>query len=239
MNEVSIFENVLVAGDLSQLSPDQRISYYNKVCESLGLNPLTKPFEYIRMNNKLVLYAKRDCTDQLRKKQNVSIKIISREKLDDVFMVVAEAQLTTGRVDSAIGAVNIKGLHGDNLANALMKAETKAKRRVTLSICGLGFLDETEVETIPSHPASQEAPISKPQVNYGDKSPDTFISIPQGKRLFAIARSSNWSTEDLKTYLKDTLNVEHTNEIKWRDYDRICKYIEQNPPENSQMETIQ
>jgi hypothetical protein len=30
-----------------------------------------------------------------------------------------------------------------------MKAETKAKRRVTLSICGLGLLDETEVETVP------------------------------------------------------------------------------------------
>src|SRR5690606_24912460 len=35
------------------------------------------------------------------------------------------------------------------LANAYMKAETKAKRRVTLSICGLGWLDETETETIP------------------------------------------------------------------------------------------
>ena len=30
-----------------------------------------------------------------------------------------------------------------------MKAVTKAKRRVTLSICGLGMLDETEVESIP------------------------------------------------------------------------------------------
>ena len=28
-----------------------------------------------------------------------------------------------------------------------MKAETKAKRRVALSICGLGMLDETEVDT--------------------------------------------------------------------------------------------
>jgi hypothetical protein len=36
-----------------------------------------------------------------------------------------------------------------NFGNALMKAVTKAKRRVTLSICGLGMLDETEVETIP------------------------------------------------------------------------------------------
>ncbi|BEJ60493.1 hypothetical protein B10172_05150 [Campylobacter jejuni] len=29
-----------------------------------------------------------------------------------------------------------------------MKAITKAKRRVTLSICGLGMLDESELETI-------------------------------------------------------------------------------------------
>jgi len=30
-----------------------------------------------------------------------------------------------------------------------MKAVTKAKRRLTLSLCGLGWLDETEIETIP------------------------------------------------------------------------------------------
>jgi hypothetical protein len=43
----------------------------------------------------------------------------------------------------------VKGLSGEALANALMKAETKAKRRATLSICGLGMLDETEVEDVP------------------------------------------------------------------------------------------
>src|SRR6202008_2665643 len=39
---------------------------------------------------------------------------------------------------------------GEALGNALMKASTKAKRRATLSICGLGMLDETELETIPT-----------------------------------------------------------------------------------------
>jgi hypothetical protein len=48
-----------------------------------------------------------------------------------------------------VGVVNRKDMQG-NFGNALMKAVTKAKRRVTLSICGLGMLDETEVETIPS-----------------------------------------------------------------------------------------
>jgi hypothetical protein len=36
-----------------------------------------------------------------------------------------------------------------------MKAETKAKRRVTLSICGLGLLDESEVEDLNQTPPDQ------------------------------------------------------------------------------------
>ena len=39
---------------------------------------------------------------------------------------------------------------GDPIANAFMKAETKAKRRGTLSICGLGMLDESEIASISS-----------------------------------------------------------------------------------------
>jgi hypothetical protein len=39
-------------------------------------------------------------------------------------------------------------MRGD-FGNVVMKAVTKSKRRVTLSLCGLGMLDESEVETIP------------------------------------------------------------------------------------------
>ena len=44
----------------------------------------------------------------------------------------------------------MKNLTGVDLANAIMKTETKAKRRATLSICGMGLLDELEVEDTPS-----------------------------------------------------------------------------------------
>jgi hypothetical protein len=54
-----------------------------------------------------------------------------------------------GRMDESTGVVTLGNARGDNLCNAMMKAETKAKRRVTLSICGLSMLDETEVETVP------------------------------------------------------------------------------------------
>ncbi len=145
----AIIESVVVHGDLSKLSAAERTSYYARVCESVGVNPLTKPFEYLRLNGREVLYATRTCTDQLRGIHGVSIRITARENVGDVYVVTASATNREGRVDESTGAVVVGALKGESLANALMKAETKAKRRVTLSICGLGMLDESELDTIP------------------------------------------------------------------------------------------
>jgi len=153
-----IMESVLIKGDLSRLTPEERSTYYLRVCESVGLNPFTKPFEYITLNGKLTLYALRACTDQLRSRHNVSVLDLTETERDGVFIVTAKMQNGEGRTDMAKGAVTIGGLKGDALANAIMKAETKAKRRATLSLCGLGFLDETELETIPSTVKSEDAP---------------------------------------------------------------------------------
>ena len=147
--DASLVESVLLQGDLSRLTAPQRVAYYNRVCESLGLNPLTKPFDYLALNGKTVLYAKRDATEQLRKIHGVSIVELNSREVGGVFVVTAKAQDARQRIDVSTGAVAIANLKGEALANALMKAETKAKRRVTLSICGLGLLDETEVDTIP------------------------------------------------------------------------------------------
>jgi len=142
-------EKVIVQGRLEHLTPKERLLYYKTLCESLGLNPLTRPFEYITLSGRLTLYARRDATDQLRRLHQVSITIVSRERLDDIYVVTARATLPDGRCDEATGAVSIAGLQGEQLANAIMKCETKAKRRVTLSIVGLGILDESELDTLP------------------------------------------------------------------------------------------
>lgn len=147
----SAIEQVVIGGDLSRLSSDQRVSYFRTVCDSLGLNPATKPFEYITLNGKLTLYATRAASEQLRKINGVSIAPLERTMLSDagLYQVVARGRDATGREDEASGVVTIGGLKGEALANAMLKCETKAKRRLTLSICGLGFLDETEVSDIP------------------------------------------------------------------------------------------
>lgn len=146
----AIMEQVIIAGDLGRLAPLERVSYYRSVCDSLGLNPLTKPFEYISLNNKLTLYATKNCTDQLRQQRHVNIEIVSRERIDDLYVVTARASTPDGRYDESIGAVSIGNLKGEALANALMKGETKAKRRATLSLIGLSFTDESEIGSIPS-----------------------------------------------------------------------------------------
>ena len=80
--------------------------------------------------------------------RSVSITRTTAQYLDDLYVVTADARTADGRTDSGTGAVCIKGLAGEAKANAIMKAETKAKRRVTLSICGLGMTDESEVGSI-------------------------------------------------------------------------------------------
>lgn len=147
--DAALLEQVLIGGNLAQLSASQRVSYYRAVCNSLGLNHLTKPFEYMTLNGKLVLYAKKDCAEQLRERDKVSITKLEKEVVDGVYVVTAYARNKDSREDSDIGAVSIEGLKGEAKSNAMMKAITKAKRRVTLSICGLGFLDETEIDSIP------------------------------------------------------------------------------------------
>lgn len=146
-----IVQKLVLQGDLSKMTETQKVQYYNSFCGSLGLNPLTQPFQLINFQGKQRLYATKDCTEQLRKIHGVSITEVTSTSLNDVFIVTAKAQDKHGKTDCSTGAVNIKGLAGDNLANALMKAETKAKRRVTLSICGLGILDESETDTLGKH----------------------------------------------------------------------------------------
>lgn len=167
-NEIAKLDQVLIQGDLSTLSTEQKLGYYSRVCESLGLNPLTKPFAYIKLNSKEVLYATRDCTDQLRSIQKISMSIVSREVIEGIYVVTAKGRTLDGREDEATGAVSIDKLSGEMKANAFMKAETKAKRRLTLSICGLGFTDESEIESIPGAklvdiPTQEPAKIEAPQ----------------------------------------------------------------------------
>src|SRR5215510_224243 len=227
-----VAEKVVLGGDLSELDAAQRAEYYGAVCRSLGLNPLTKPFEYLTLNGKLRLYALRDCADQLRRLHGISIYIANRERLSDIYVVTARARDRQGREDESTGAVPLGNLRGDALANALMKAETKAKRRVTLSIAGLGWLDETEVETIPQGPrgaAQSEEP--RGEVHPTADQINSLVEMARscGVDLVSFGRHIRQLMElpeevkITKKFLRDSMTMEQY-ESAWQYYGAVLKH---------------
>lgn len=157
--DAETMQHLVAGGDCSRLNPSQKVAYYAARCEAAGLDPRAQPFAFMRLNGKEVLYAQKAASDQLAAKHGVRMTIVSQATEDGIRVVTVRAEAKDGRVTEEIGALPVKGLVGEALSNALMKCVTKAKRRAVLSLCGLGMLDETEVESIPqaAHEHVQEA----------------------------------------------------------------------------------
>lgn len=225
----ALMADLILLGDLSRLSPERKIQVYVKTAESLGLNPLTQPFAYLRLNNKEVLYVKKDATDQLRKLHKVSITLPSKEIMGDVYVVTAKARTPDGREDESTGAVHIGRLQGDARANAMMKAETKSKRRVTLSIVGLGWMDESEVESIPG-----AEKITTAQQSTLEPAPSIVplrLTADEVAALYAYGERYGWEKQHiLEAVLKaKTKKFSEVAELDVDTAEKLMVYIQANP----------
>lgn len=134
--------HILATGDLAKLSNEQRVAHYLNQCDSLGLNPISRPFDWLILDGKLVLYPNKSCAEQLRRNHQISVKVTRREIVGDLFCVEVEGRTPSGRTDEASKYVPLKNgrnekLSGALLANAFAKAETGAKRRLVMSMVGL------------------------------------------------------------------------------------------------------
>lgn len=190
-NNTAIIENqeiissLVLSGDLSRLNPAQKIQYYGQICERIGLDPMMQPFKLLNLKGKEILYCDRSGAQQLNRIHGVSHKITAREVIQDCYIVTAQASLPNGRQTESIGAVPIGGLKGEAMANAMMKAETKAKRRATLDLLGLGMLDETEVGSIP-----EAKPVALPEPK-----PAPEMAKPETKNAILMCIRSHVFTE--------------------------------------------
>ena len=160
-----VIDSVVLRGDLSGLAPGERARFYVQMCEGLGLNPASQPFAFLRLNGKEILYATRGATDQLAAMHRVTREIIDGPKVVDLggtklIYAVCKASMPNGRFETATATVPLI-----DPVNVMMKAETKAKRRATLSLLGLGLLDEIEIETIPAGAQSPGAGLDLSRVN--------------------------------------------------------------------------
>ena len=107
IDQAALMEKVLIKGDLSTLSSAERMSYYKQVCESLGLNPLTRPFQYLTLNGQLRLYATKDCTEQLANNHQVSIALNDGRLVHETWLCKARATTPEGRYVDEIGRAHV------------------------------------------------------------------------------------------------------------------------------------
>lgn len=119
-----------------------------RFAERWNLDPTTEPFTRIEIDGRLVIYATRNATDQLAAIHKLNREIVNgprRWSVDGRWMAYAKCRVThpDGRVEESTGTTEWNG------PNSLMIAETKAKRRATLAILGIGILDESEINDTP------------------------------------------------------------------------------------------
>ena len=155
-------------GDMKGLPPETKIEYYNAVCHAVGIDPMQHPFEYIPVKGgKEKLYWTAVGAFTLNAMQGGSVTDDGAMLDDDNWIARATAAMPGGRQATNIGVVYVgptsrwdstkrervavPALDGQDLADARMKAVTKAQRRACLSLSGM-----TPCPGIVTNPASGE-----------------------------------------------------------------------------------
>lgn len=138
--------------DLDVLNNEQIAEYVRAVSEHFGLPPELNAFDVIYMDagdgrRKKVVYARKGTTDILRDKNGIEVSSLTQHDGAGYVSFTATGKNKSGRQEIAVGAHNIEGLKGQKLADAVMTAQTRALRRLTLQFVGGGILDVSEVGT--------------------------------------------------------------------------------------------
>lgn len=151
---------------LGDLTEAQREEYKINACEYFDLPPELNLLEFIWMDSgdgsrTLALYARKGATDMLRSSRGICVDTMKETIGADFIMFTATGHDKTGRVDVAVGAADTKGRSGKYLTNAIMTAQTRASRRLTLQFVGGGLLDESEVEDTTSNLSQANRPLAE------------------------------------------------------------------------------
>ncbi len=210
-----VLSSLVLNGDVSKLNQVQKMQYYTELCKRVGVDPATQPFKLLRLQGKEIFYADKGATQQLSQLHSISHEIMKRERIEDVYVVTVRAKDSTGRYTDEDGAVAIGGLSKDNLANALMKATTKAKRRAVLALEGLGMLDETEIETIPN---AVTVPVSDITPNMPETKEEVKEVTAKNKKQrsdwYYSFRDALEQAQDEKSVLDTVANIKaHKNDL--------------------------
>jgi hypothetical protein len=179
--------------NLNTATNEQLDEYRLKTASILKIDPFM--LDYIWMSDpetglkNRVLYAKRGAAEVLRQNLSISVEsLVPSVAQDGLLSFQVTGKDKTGRQEIAVGSAYLDGLKGDKKAHAVMTAQTRAVRRLTLQFVGGGILDETEVQ---SQSALQAAPAASEATLAGSPTvmppPQTAPSEAPGKDITPVS----------------------------------------------------
>lgn len=217
-----ILTQLILKGDLSILTDEEKMLYAKQVADAAGVSLLMRPFDFIEAKiagkSTVKLYANKNCAEQIRQKYNVNISIDDPKKLDDMLIIRGRATMLmpdgSTRFEEDIVPIEIEKIpygksefmpiKGVELANAVMKATTKLKRRLTFSIIGLGIMGIDDLEDIRNEERNRAAygnkVITPSQQQPSKQLPDSLATPDQINQLNKIMNSGYFSQEEIEKY---------------------------------------
>ena len=170
--------------DLDRLTAEQLQQYYLDACAYHGVPPELNVLAFQYMDGgdgarRRVLYAKKGATDIIRERLGISVIQMEKEIFHGTLTYTCLGKNKDGRTEIAIGAAYIEGLTGRALEVAIMVAQTRATRRMTLQFAGAGLLDETELQADSKTTDIKEALTAPQPVKRPNAAPGKDITVPE------------------------------------------------------------
>jgi len=152
----TLIESIVLSGDIGGLTEDERKRIMLRICTDLRLDPAMGAICILKTEDgHEQFYIKGKGTDQLAQKWGVQQKCLEKPSIMDLgdghrAFVARWSASFEGREIDDIGAVPVPQTSWDTkaLCNAMMHANTKARRRATLAVLGIGLVDESELDTM-------------------------------------------------------------------------------------------
>lgn len=145
---------IILKGDWKDLTPAQRVEGYIALCRSLGLNPLTKPFDLLEMRDRTTLYLNSAGGAQLGALHKASYHItrVETEPVADTVMLVrayVKVRLPDGRENEDVGIKTCNPKDVNDYIRAYKSAITNGRLRAIKGLIGLNVVVEGDEEEIP------------------------------------------------------------------------------------------
>jgi hypothetical protein len=225
----------LIRGDVSNVPREALLRYIFTFCERVGISPLAVPFSLMKTQRGMQLVANRNFYDAVASKYSVSRECVGEGFFEGTKLYYTRYRATTpdGRITEDMALVDTAGLNGNDLANAIMKAHTKGRNRVTRAHLGFPFPDETEAETVPG--ASVVSIEEVPSASNGEPQQDEALPNPepprasreQIKRIHALAQRLGMDENAYRAFLQQRFGVRSSKSLTPEQAEELAREMAQ------------